>query len=159
MIDRVTFNAQSFPEPALKLGIIRLDVTCHDTDGGSAVDLLQPIQDRSQVLFVLRRIAHVVNAEHNHGLDTFLTDPLRSDELRKIRMRIPWIAFVEIRKAVAVFGGVGCFVVRLYTEIAEPAARENNGQTQHRHGHRKVSEAITGTQVGSRQIRIIDVWR
>ena len=123
MIDRVTFDAQPFPEPALQLRIIRLDVTRHDADRGAAVDLLEPIQDRPQVLFVLRRISHVVDRQHDDGFDAFFADPLRRDELREILVRIPRIAFVEIRQTVAVLGWLAASQSSdCYTAIPEHTA-------------------------------------
>ena len=102
MIDRMTFEAQAFPEPALQLRVVRLHIARHDADGSAAVNLLESIQNGSKVCFVLRGISHVVNGKHDDGFNAFFADPLRRDKLRKIRVRIPWAAFVQIREFVRI---------------------------------------------------------
>ncbi len=100
MIDCVTFEAQAFTKPALQLRVVRLHIARHDADGSAAVDLLESIQNGSKVCFVLRRISHVVNGKHDDGFNGFFADPLRRDELRKILVRIPRAAVVQIREFV-----------------------------------------------------------
>ena len=102
MIDRVDFERQPFGEPLRKLRIVGFHAARHDADGGPAVDLLEPIQDRTQIRFVLRRLAHVVDRQDDNALDSFFANPLRRDEPGKIAVRIPGVVFVEIRQAIAV---------------------------------------------------------
>lgn len=102
MIDRMTFEAQALTKPALQLRVVRLHIARHDADGSAAVDLLESIQNGSKVCFVLRGISHVVDGEHNDSVNAFFAHPLRRYELRKIRVRIPRVAFVQIREFVRI---------------------------------------------------------
>ncbi len=141
MINCVTFKAQAFPEPALQLRVVRLHFTRHDADGRTAVDLLESIQNGSKVCFVLRRISHVVDRQHDDGFNAFFADPLRRDELRKILVRIPRIAFVEIRKAIGVRRSLNGFVGQKKTG-EHHAAEKRKCHSQ----HRKIF--VAGVQVG-----------
>ena len=48
--------------------------------GVRAVDLLEPFQDRAEVVLVTAGDGHVVDGEDDDGLDTLLSDPLRSGQ-------------------------------------------------------------------------------
>jgi hypothetical protein len=52
-------------------------------------------------IFVLLRIAHVVDREDDDRFDIGLADPLRRNELRELGVRVVGIEVIEIREAVA----------------------------------------------------------
>ena len=49
-----------------------------------------------------------VDAEDDDGVDAFLTDPLRRDELRKLESRIIRVVFVEVVQALVGAGESEC---------------------------------------------------
>ena len=108
MIDRVDLQAESLIQPLLQMRMLGIDIAGHDADRRSAIDLLEPIQNRPQKSFPLFVAAHVVDRQNDDGLDPILAHPLRGDQLREIAVNIIWIArFIEVGKPIA--RGSGCF--------------------------------------------------
>ncbi len=102
MVDGVDFDAEPFVNPGPQLWVIRLHATRHDADGSTAIDLLQALKDRTQITFVLCRVAHVVDRQDHDGFNTVFTDPLRSGQLREPGMWIPRVVVIEVGQAVVV---------------------------------------------------------
>ena len=67
------------------------------------IDLLQAIENRSQIDFILCRIPHVVDAQHDYRFDARFTDPLWRRQFREIGVRIVEVrVLIEVRKRIVV---------------------------------------------------------
>src|SRR5262249_2663732 len=64
------------------------------------VDLLEAVENGPQEFLVMLRVTHVVDGQDDDGLDVFLADPLRGNELREGARGIIGIKFVEIGETV-----------------------------------------------------------
>ena len=105
MRERVDFKRQSFLEPALQLGILRIKFVAKNADWRAAVDLLEPIQKRPQECFIFRRLAHVVDGQNHHRFHVRFAGPLRRGQPGKIQTGVEGIGFVEISQPVGVSVG------------------------------------------------------
>ena len=102
------FDAQSFRDPRLQLRRLRVDRLGHDADRRAAVDLLQPIENRPQEPLVPPGIGHVVDRQHDHGLDARVADPLRSHQPRRVAADPVRIGRgVQVRQTIALVRGSG----------------------------------------------------
>ena len=103
MVDRMAFDAEPFLEPRLQLRIGWIDLASHDADRRPAVDLFQPLEDRPEIGFVLRRIPHIVDRQHDDCFDPFFTHPLRRRQFRKVATDVIRIAELgEVRQSIAI---------------------------------------------------------
>ena len=84
MIERVHLQAQPFLQPGLQVRLLRVDLAGHDADGGPAVDLLEPLQDRPQERLPLLVAAHVVDGQDDDGLDASSPTHCGVIELREV---------------------------------------------------------------------------
>jgi hypothetical protein len=96
----VGLQRETFPEPCLELGILRVDPIRHDADRRPAIDRFQPVEDGPQIGFVAGGLPHIVDRQHNDRLDARFADPLRCDQLGKVAVRVIGTHLVEIREAV-----------------------------------------------------------
>lgn len=101
MIGSVDFDRKTFVEPRLKLRIFGVDHVGHDAHRSAAIDLFEAIEDRSQVTLVPGRVSHVVYGENNHRVDSWLTNPLRCDELREVLIDVIGIeSVIEVSESI-----------------------------------------------------------
>ena len=85
----MAFQADTFAEPCLQLGVFGFNRTRHDADRSPSVDRLQSLKDRSQVGFVSGRISHVIDRQHDNAFDPFFAHPAGGGESRKVRLGKP----------------------------------------------------------------------
>src|SRR6266513_5457326 len=100
MRERMHFQRQPLLKPGLQPGGLRINRAGHNADRRAAVDLLQPIQDRSQKSFILLRLAHVVDGKYDDRLGAGFADPLRRGELGEISPDIKWLILVKVGQAI-----------------------------------------------------------
>ena len=105
MRERVDFKRQSFLEPALQLGILRIKFVAKNADRRPAVNLPEPVQKRTQERFIFRRLAHVVDGQNHHRFHVRFTHPLRRGQPWGIQTGAEGIGFVETSQPVDVCAG------------------------------------------------------
>jgi hypothetical protein len=126
MVVGVHLDRQAFLEPRLQLRVLRIDAARHDRHRGTAVDLLEPVEDRPQEGLILGAVAHVVDSQRDHALDPLLADPLGSDQLGKIAVRIIRVQRpVEIREPIAI-GSVSSDRQKEYSQRGECPRHSNH---------------------------------
>ena len=76
MVNGMDINAEPFLEPFCQQRVVGIYTVSHDAYRGPSVNLLEPLQDGTQVGFVTPRIPHVINGQHNDCLDAGFADPL-----------------------------------------------------------------------------------
>lgn len=76
----VAFNTQAFTQPALGLEFSGLLLQVIMLTGARPLICSSRLRIGQKALFVLRRVAHVVNHQHNNAIDSIFTHPLRSDQ-------------------------------------------------------------------------------
>ena len=103
MIVGVGFQAHALGQPLLRQRVVGVDVLGHQAQRRTAVDPLEPLENRADELFVLLRLHQVVDGKNNGRLDARFADPLGSGEPGGRQVRIIRIAgLIEICQAVAV---------------------------------------------------------
>ena len=105
MRERVDFKRQSFLEPALQLGILRIKFVAKNADRRPAVNLPEPVQKRPQERFIFRRLAHVVDGQNHHRFHVRFAHPLRRGQPGRIQTGVEGIGFVETSQPVGVCVG------------------------------------------------------
>lgn len=75
-----------------------------NTDRGAPVDLLEAIQERTEVILIAGVVAHVVDSEGDDDLDAGFTNPLGGCELWKGAARVEWSGVVEVGESIGVTG-------------------------------------------------------
>ena len=75
------FQRDSLLKEPLHVRVIRLWPVTGNTDGAPTIDLLEPFNDRTQVIAEVLTISrHVINCEDRDALYSVLSDPLRSNQ-------------------------------------------------------------------------------
>ena len=99
---RVDLEREALLQPPLEPRVLGVDLVGHDADRRAAVDRLEPVQDRPEICLVHGRVAHVVDREHDDGLDARLADPLRRGQPGEVAVGIVRVDLKAEGRAVAV---------------------------------------------------------
>ncbi len=104
MTQGVGLQRDALAEQPLHVGMSGIRTIAGDADRTAAVDELEPIDDRAQIVAEVLAVArHVVDGEHGHPVHTLFADPLWRDEPGRLAVELPRIVrFIEVHEAIAI---------------------------------------------------------